>query len=127
MANAKGPPPEVRFQKGKSGNPSGRPKLDPKVKAFKETTYKQFVEALQKYGAMTREQIAEDLKRPDATMFELMFGHIVASAAKGDQQARMLLIERLWGKVKEGLDLHVNRVEVTPENLAELYEIARTA
>ncbi len=92
------PPVETRFKKGVSGNPGGRP-ASPIMKEFREITYKQFVESLQKYGDMTREELQADLKRPDATMFELMFGHIVAQAAKGDHYARNLLIDRLWGKI----------------------------
>jgi len=123
----KEPPVETRWKKGKSGNPSGRPKEDPKIKAFKQTSYQEFVKALQKYGTMTAAELKEDLKRPDATMFELLFGGIVSAAAKGDSNARQLLIDRLWGKVKDGVDLNINQVEVTPENVAKLYEIARRA
>lgn len=121
------PPVETRFKKGQSGNPTGRKKEDPKIRAFKQTSYQEFIKALQKYGAMTAAEIKEDLKRPDATMFEILFGGIVAAAAKGEPQARQLLIDRLWGKVKDGVDLNINQVEVTPENVAKLYEIARRA
>lgn len=92
---------KTQFKKGKSGNPSGRKKADPIVTAFKETTYNEFLAGLQKYGKLSREQMQKELTRPDITMFELMFGQIVASAAKGDKDARQVLLDRLWGKVKE--------------------------
>lgn len=111
-----------KFQKGQSGNPSGRPKTDPIIKKFKETTYKEFIETLQKYGTMTREEVNQDLKRPDATMFEVMFGNIVSQAAKGDKDARSLLIDRLWGKVKESIDLNFN--QMSDEELVMLGRIA---
>lgn len=97
-----------RFQPGQSGNPSGKngASVDPAIKAFKETTYKDFINKLQKYGAFTRQEIANELQRPDATMFEIMFGQIVASAAKGDKDARAVLLDRLWGKVKEVHEVH---------------------
>jgi hypothetical protein len=97
------------------------------IRAVRECTYKEFIMALQKFGTMTEAQVKEDLSRPDVTMFEKMFGTIVAQAAKGDPASRSLLIERLWGKVKEGVDINVSQVEVTPENVAQLYEIARRA
>ena len=116
-----------KFKKGQSGNKSGRPKEDPKIKAFKQTSYQEFVKALQKYGTMSLAELKEEMKRPDISMFELMFAQLVGSAAKGDYQSRQMLIDRLWGKVKDGVDLNINQVEVTPENVAKLYEIARRA
>ncbi len=94
------------FKKGKSGNEGGRPKKDPLVQALKDTTYKDFIQGLQKYGTLSRTEMAVELQRPDATMFEIMFGQIVASAAKGDRDARQVLLERLWGKVKEVHDVN---------------------
>ena len=90
-----------RFQKGQSGNPGGGRKKDPLIEQFKETTYKDFLAGLQKYGKLSREEMQRELMRPDATMFEIMFGQIVASAAKGDKDARQVLLDRLWGKIKE--------------------------
>jgi hypothetical protein len=99
------------FPKGKSGNPGGVPKKDLVVRAFRETTFQQFIDNLQKYGSLSREEMARELQRPDATMFELMFGNIVASAAKGDDRARTLLIERLWGRVKEVVEQRVGPID----------------
>lgn len=73
-------------------------------------TYKEFIDALHKYGTLTKLQMAEELKKPEATMFELIFGNIVSKASQGDKDARNLLIERLWGKVKESYDLNLNSI-----------------
>lgn len=94
-----------RFEKGVSGNPSGRPKREAAIRQLKETTYKQFLDGLQKYGTLSRAEMQAELMRPDATMFEIMFGQIVASAAKGDKDARQVLLERLWGKVTEKVEV----------------------
>lgn len=97
----------IPYKAGQSGNPGGRPKLDPAIKKFKETSYEDFVRALQKYGSMTKVEINADLKRPEASMFDLMFGNLVLQAAKGNAQSRQLLIDRLWGKLKDS-DVHIN-------------------
>ena len=89
----------------KGNKQGGKPKVDPLVKAFKQITYKQFLDGLQKYGAFSREQMKNELARPDATMFELMFGNIVESASRGDKDARQVLLERLWGKVTEKVEV----------------------
>lgn len=110
---------KTQFKKGQSGNPSGRPKIDPLITAVKETSYKQFLEGLQKYGALSLKDMDLELKRPDATMFELMFGNIVASAAKGDKDARQVLLERLWGKVKDQVE-YTNTSKMSTEELLKL-------
>ncbi len=103
MPNPKG---GRKWPKGLSGNPGGRPKADPAIRAFKETTYKDFITHLQKYGNFTQKEIEIEVKRPDASMFELMFTNIVSGAAKGDKDARAVLLDRLWGKVKEVHEVH---------------------
>lgn len=118
------------FVKGQSGNPSGRPKDDPLIKEVKETTYKQFLEGLQKYGALSREEMQAELQRKDATMFEIMFGQIVASAAKGDKDARQVLLDRLWGKVKDKVEFsdatEIEREKVRKMSMNELIEAVKT-
>lgn len=120
---------KTQFKKGLSGNPSGRPKRDPFISAVKETTYKEFITALHKYGNLTRKEIAQELARPNATMFEVMFGQIVASAARGDKEARQVLLERLWGKVKEHLEIETSPLKdaMKRKSTEELLEIIKTA
>lgn len=114
-----------RFKPGQSGNPkgiNGTTKIDPALKAFRETTYKDFITYLQKYGSFSRQEMATELQRPDATMFEIMFGQIVASAAKGEKDARNVLLDRLWGKVKEVHEVRnyeKELSEVTKERIIE--------
>lgn len=95
----------VKFQKGQSGNPGGKPKVDPSITQFKATTYKDFIENLQKYGGLSPAEMKADLARPNATMFELIFGKIISGAAQGDRDARNVLLDRLWGKVKQEVRL----------------------
>lgn len=97
-------PPRL-FEKGKSGNPSGRPKVDPEIKAVRELTYKEFLTQLQKYGWQTPDQIKKDLERKDVTMFERIFGKIILQAAEGEKDGRQVFLERLWGKVKDQVEV----------------------
>lgn len=99
----------TKFKKGVSGNPSGRPKADPKVTQFQKMTYNEFIDHLQKYGAMTQAEMVIHLDRDDCTMFEKIFGRLIYQAAKGDKAARAVLFERLWGKVKDSIE--ITRIE----------------
>lgn len=120
----------TQFKKGVSGNPSGRKKANPIVSAIKETSYIQFLEGLQKYGALSRTELQAELQRPDATMFEIMFGQIVASAAKGDKDARQVLLDRLWGKVKDKVEYSdvsdIERDKIKRMSMNELIETVKT-
>lgn len=116
-----------RFQKGVSGNPGGGRKKDPLIKQFQDTTYKEFVESLQLYGKMKREQVAAIAKDPETKMFDLIFVNIVAKAAQGDKDARAVLMDRLWGKPKE-TDLNLPHQELLSRiPIEKLIELAREA
>ncbi len=66
---------------------------------------------------------------PNAKMFDVIFGRILYDASQGKSDARNVLLERLWGKVKDN-DMHsvpfaaeqelMNRIPIT-----ELIELAR--
>lgn len=107
-----------KFQKGQSGNPGGRTKASAAIERFRATTYEEFINQLQKYGSFTEEQMKEDLKRKDVTMFEKIFGKIIAGAAAGEKDSRQVLLERLWGKVKD-------KVEYTTTDEAEREKIRK--
>lgn len=107
------------FKKGKSGNEGGRPEKDPVVKKIQETTLREFMQALQKYGHFTKAQLAEELERPTATMFEIMFCQIVGSASRGAKDARQVLLDRLWGKVKDKVE-YTDATEVERENIKRM-------
>lgn len=104
-----------------SANPTGRPKLPAELREFKQTSYEDFLNALQKYGNMTSEALVAEMKRPECTLFERMFGNMVAQAAAGDHDARKLLLDRVWGKPQE-IDINI---QVTQMGTPELLERAR--
>lgn len=98
--------PGRKFEKGNCANPGGRPKKDPMVREFQETSYKDFVSKLQQFGSMPKEELKEIVKDPQTTVFDLVFARILFDAAQGKADARQVLLDRLWGKVKE--------MEITP-------------
>lgn len=123
--------PETQFKKGQSGNPNGRPKVNPTLKAFRELTYNQFIGQLQKYGHQTPDEIKQDLARKDVTMFERIFGKIILQAAEGEKDGRQVFLERLWGKVKDQVEVSQANSNKEAEELlkkipmAELVALAR--
>lgn len=105
MSNRKPPPIETRWKKGQSGNPGGVPKRRKDVHVFRQTTYEDFIDNLKYFGSLTKEEMQEDLTHAETTMFEHVFGKMVMQAADGDERARNELLNRLWGKPKEILDM----------------------
>lgn len=99
------PPKHSQFKPGHSGNPTGRPKRVIQAEKLRGYKYADFMDLLNKCSIMTREEMTDFLKRPDATMFELTYGGLLAQAAKGDKVARQELSERLFGKVKETIQV----------------------
>ncbi len=113
------------FVKGQSGNISGRPKQKAHIAEFRQTSYEDFINQLQKYGSLTKEEMQEDLNRKDATMFELIFGRILVDAAKGERDARQVLFERLWGKVKDKLEHSSSGISM-PQIIVQLPDNGRS-
>lgn len=109
--------PTKLFEKGKSGNPSGRPKLPDHIKKFKNMSYADFLNKLREFSALTREQMKTMIQDPSITMFDLMFANIVASAAKGDRDSRNIIIDRMWGKVPEVS--HVKNLDAALDDIPE--------
>lgn len=123
-----------RWSKGQSGNLSGKPKQDPVIAQFKATTYADFIEHLQLYGTYNRKEMDDVLKDPKTKMFDLIFANIVSQAAKGCKHARQVLLDRLWGKVKEvheittkSDDLEDKIKLLSPEKQEQLIDLLRDA
>ncbi len=92
---------KTQFKKGVSGNPSGRPKADKTVRQFQETTYKDFISKLQLFGGMAKSELKQVVDDPSTAVFDLIFARILYDAMAGKSDARQVLLDRLWGKVKE--------------------------
>lgn len=93
-----------RFEPGKSGNPSGFSKKKRAEVAFKQTSYEDFINKLQEFGCLNPTQMKEKVQDPEAKMFDVIFGRIIYDASQGKADARQILLERLWGKVKDRVE-----------------------
>lgn len=102
MAN-KNPSPATRFQKGQSGNKSGKPKglITPdRVRAV-----------VAKLSGMNREQLLEVVKDPKSQMFEVMFASVMAKAAKDGDYGRLnFLLDRTIGRTVDQKDVKIQPV-----------------
>jgi hypothetical protein len=106
------PPKEYRFKKGQSGNPSGKPKEDPRLKMLKNLTKTELVEIgnLVVKGNLTElRAIAKDESCP---VIKAMIASIaVKIISKGDVHALDILLNRLIGKVKDEVE-HTGRLDM---------------
>lgn len=87
------------------------------LRQLRRTTMREFLDSLQRFGQMTRKDILKEMDRDDATMFELIFAGTVAAAAKGDKDCRQIVLDRLWGKVKDVVEV---QAEIHDEQLARV-------
>lgn len=107
------------FKPGQSGNPKGRPKDPPELKAIKQMTKAEFSLAIQKLINLK----PDELKEFKGTAIEMALAATIQNAIKyGDVSRIQSLIDRLFGKVtdklettgKDGKDLQPGVVIVLP-------------
>lgn len=106
------------IQKGQVLNPGGKPKKDPIVKKFQETTYKDFIDNLQQLGSLPRDELKEIVANPKTPVFKLIFARVLFDAQNGKIESQKMLFERLWGKVKE-TDLDPKVLDINPRPLKD--------
>jgi hypothetical protein len=96
----------LKFQKGQSGNPAGRPRLPEDVRKAMAADQTEFYRSLSKVIRMNRMDLTALTKDPDASVMDLMVASLAARAVKeGDPQRIRLLAERIAGKVPEKIEL----------------------
>ena len=109
-----------QFKKGQSGNLRGPPRKDRNLIAFQEMTYAEFIERLQRFGALNKEQIRSVISDKDTRVLDLVYCRHLFDAMNGKDRARESLYNRLWGKVKEQIEhfgVNQSQIVVTlPDN-----------
>jgi len=97
-----------KIQPGEVRNPTGRPKLSASANAFKKTSLEDFIENVQKYGAMNARELyaicGEDSEGSEpafSTMAAQWVLDCIAGKPETRHTAREALLNRLWGKVTD--------------------------
>ncbi len=121
----KGPPDHVKWKKGQSGNPSGRPKADVVIADINRLSQRDLVEKLREFGNMTPSELQKTVwKDQKTTTFEVVCAKIYIDAMAGKADARQILLERLCGKVKDTLEISPTNARpmqtVAPEDLEKI-------
>lgn len=97
-----------RFQKGQSGNPGGRPKLPPELKAIKELTVEEVKRIFAKYARMSIPEIEKCALSQDLPIFEL----VVASGLRraftyGDYKRLNFILDRTIGRIVDKTEVNL--------------------
>ncbi len=89
-----------KFQKGVSGNPSGRPKLPDDLREIDEITNQEVKRIVAKFSRMTKSEIEIAIRDPEIPMMHLTVASIFIQSAKhGDYGRLSFLLDRSLGKV----------------------------
>lgn len=114
---------DTKFKKGQSGNPSGRTKLSPEIKAAKRMNEIEFRELLYKYLQMPVGKIKTLAKDPTIKSLDMIVLSVITGAIKYSDHARLgFLLDRLIGKVTQTALLEINVSDKTKDEI--LAEIA---
>jgi hypothetical protein len=110
MANPKGNPQYLNpYPPGVSGNPLGVSKIAAQSLLLRQTEYAEFLSIFHTCGRMTDEDFDAWIKDKARVKFEKAVGLLVDQASKGDKLAFTILVERLFGKVKDISEVMLKR------------------
>jgi hypothetical protein len=103
-----------RFEKGESGNPSGRPRKY--VTILKEQGYKlsEINDTIQSMMAMTIDELQDVYRHKDTTILEkTIAGAMYKSIQKGSLYSLDTLLTRVYGKPNEQMNITSdNKIEI---------------
>lgn len=100
-------PPRGRpFEKGKSGNPKGRPPLSPELRAIKELTADEVKRTIAKYFRLSKREVEEILGDDSLPSIDHLIASTICVAIKnGDISRAEYLFMRSLGKVTEKVEI----------------------
>ena len=103
-----------RWKKGESGNPKGRPKKP--VLAMRVEGYKlaEINDTIQAMCSMTAEELKKIWENPQATILEKTIASALRKGIeKGNLDSVETLLNRVYGKPKEKVDITTNGENIT--------------
>ncbi len=90
------------FKKGQSGNPGGRKKADPEIKALQELSSEQFKEFANLLLMGKRQEATDLINNVDAPIFKRWLAKMADQGlTRCDQQIMEFFLNRLIGKVSD--------------------------
>lgn len=95
------------FKPGQSGNPRGGVPATKDVLVVRQVRDEYLISSLYKMGAATKPTLQAIVKDPSSIMFDVMFAQCWLDAGKGNDKARQVIVERLWGKVSDQIAVDV--------------------
>ena len=117
------------FKKGESGNKLGGAVVPAHMRKFKAKTYEEFIEALQKMGNMTQEDLKEIVFNDQSKNMSIIFGRFLLECQRGNMIAMKMFFDYVFGKPKEfdpnAINVTVNHrplQNATPEQLRNRLE-----
>src|SRR4051794_6724754 len=117
----------AKFKPGKSGNPGGRPKLDPDVKKLRELTKEQFKELATILLHGTQEDLQHLLDKPDTSMLTQWLARVaMVGSERGDYSTLDNLLNRLIGKVKDEVEVSLPKPTIIKRFNGEEWEVGPT-
>lgn len=94
------------FKPGQSGNPKGRPKLAPEIKAIREADSEEIILLLHEFLSQPYQETLKDYQSRTGTTFEQMVsGLIVRCVDHGDSRALETILDRLVGPITKTFDV----------------------
>lgn len=108
------------FQKGKSGNALGRPKLPKDIKLGRKILYQHFHQIGQELAYKTKEEIEDIVMGSKGTGMEKVIAMLYYQSIKGSIPHATLLLDRLIGKSDKEKDVEDESDEKEIRDVSEL-------